>query len=146
MINLLTRYCSLLLIMLMLSLAACTARERRGVVGPDADPGAVPDLTGEYAVNGFDPLNTEYGGRLTITPGETPDTYTLQWIVTGSLQTGTGRVEGNQLLVEWQAVDSTVPVRGTATYTITVNGELYGTRTVVGSEQPGTETAFPNAD
>jgi hypothetical protein len=66
--------------------------------------------------------------------------------VTGSLQTGTGRVEGNQLLVEWQAVDSTVPVRGTATYTITVNGELYGTRTVVGSEQPGTETAFPNAD
>lgn len=140
------RYSSLLLVVLTLSLSACTARERRGVVGPDADPGAVPDLTGEYAVNGFDPLNTEYGGRLTITPDDTPGTYNLQWIVTGSLQTGTGRVEGNQLLVEWRTIESTVPASGTATYTITVNGELYGTRTITGSDQTGTETAFPNAD
>lgn len=129
-------------IFLALNLAACRGK---GKVGPDAPPDDVPEIIGSYSVNGFDPLGAEYGGNLTITAGDTADTYNLQWIVTGSIQEGNGRLEGNTLHVEWTTVSSAAgQSHGTATYTITVNGELYGTRTVEGHDGEGTETAFPN--
>jgi hypothetical protein len=129
-------------ILLALGLAACRGK---GEVGPDAPPDDVPEIIGSYSVNGFDPLGAEYGGNLTITAGDTPNTYNLQWIVTGSVQEGNGRLEGNTLYVEWETVSSANrQSRGTATYTVTVNGELYGTRTVEGHSDEGTETAFPN--
>ena len=131
-----------LTIFLALGLAACRGK---GVVGPDAPPDNVPEIIGSYSVNGFDPLGAEYGGNLTITAGDTADTYHLQWIVTGSVQEGNGRLEGNTLTVEWETVPSAArQSHGTATYTVTVNGELYGTRSVEGYDGDGTETAFPN--
>jgi hypothetical protein len=133
-----------LLVSLALAVGACTARGQRSALGADADPAAVPSLTGDYAVNGVDPRGTEYGGTLSLQPGASATEYEMQWIIVGSIQQGTGTVSGNQLLVEWQALEGTTEARGTATYTITVNGELYGTRQVEGMEAEGTETAFPN--
>jgi hypothetical protein len=133
-----------LLACLALVMAACTARGQKTTLGADADPAAVPTLNGNYAVNGVDPSGTEYSGTLSIMPGASTSEYKLQWIVVGSIQEGVGTVSGNQLLVEWQALEGTTNARGTATYTITVNGELYGTRSVEGLEAEGTETAFPN--
>jgi len=72
------RYLILSILLLVLLLSACSTRERSTEMAPDADPVNVPNLLGEYAVNGFDPLGQEYGGRLTITDDDQPGTYTTQ--------------------------------------------------------------------
>ena len=139
------RYLLLSILLLLLLLSACSTRERSDEMAPDADPGNVPNLVGDFAVNGFDPLGQEYGGRLTITAGDQSDTYKMQWIVVGSIQEGVGILKDNQLHVEWQSVESsTSQSRGTATFTVTEAGELYGTRMVEGYTKEGTEKAFPN--
>lgn len=132
-----------LMVSLIIALPAC--RNSPEDIGVDAPPDAVPEIAGSYSVNGIDPLGTDYGGNLTITPGETTDTYNLQWIVTGSIQEGNGRLNGNTLLVEWRTVASAAgQSQGQATYTVTVKGILYGTRSVNGRTSQGTETAYPN--
>lgn len=135
----------LTLFVVMVTLAACSLRERGQIRGADASPDALPALVGTYAVNGFDPLGVEYGGTLAIEPGEGPDRYRLHWIVTGSLQEGTARTVGNQLLAQWQTVAGLeIQAQGVATYTITTLGELYGQRKVFGLNGLGRENAFPN--
>lgn len=134
----------LLLVLALVVLAGCGEAEG-STRAPDAVSGSVPSLAGSYVVNGFDPLGTEYGGHLTITDGEGLNRYNLQWIITGSVQEGTASLEGNQLVVDWKTVDGlNAEAAGTARYTVTEAGELYGTRTVVGSDEIGTEEAFPN--
>ncbi len=134
-----------ILTVVIVMLAACSARERGQIKGADATPGALPPLVGTYAINGFDPLGVEYGGTLAIEAGENPDQYRLHWIVTGSLQEGTGRTVGNQLLVQWQTIAGLeIQAQGVATYTITTLGELYGQRKVFGLDGLGRENAFPN--
>ena len=129
----------------MLTLSACTMRERAQIKGTDASPDALPTIVGSYSVNGFDPLGTEYGGNLTVEPAEAADQYNLQWIITGSIQEGEGRVEGNKLIVQWRTVPSIGPgATGLTTYTITTEGELYGQRQVEGQVKLGRENAFPN--
>lgn len=49
-----------LAMLLVLVLATCSRGARGQIIGADALPGALPDLTGTYAVNGTDPLGTEY--------------------------------------------------------------------------------------
>lgn len=138
------RVATLALLLVML-LAACSSRERGEITGADADPNNLPEIIGNYAVNGFDPTGTEYGGTLAVVAGDTAGTYTLQWIVTGNLASGTGIIEGNQLIVEWQSADDRQrPTQGTAVYTITTLGEMYGERSVDGYDEPGTELLFPN--
>lgn len=135
----------LCVLIVILSLAACS--EGGGAIaGRDADPAAIPNLAGEYAVNGTDRSGNEYGGRLSIRPGDAAGHYRLQWIITESIQEGTGAVEGNRLKVEWQSApgQSTQALHGVAAYTITDKGELYGTRTVDGSARSWEEKAFPN--
>jgi hypothetical protein len=136
----------LLCLLLVASLLAGSCGEVEGSNrAPDAAPGNVPDLVGTYVVNGFDPLGTEYGGHLTITEGTGLNRYKLQWIITGSIQEGTASLDGNRLLVDWKTVDGlNQDNRGTAEYTVTEAGELYGTRKVVGADEVGTEEAFPN--
>jgi hypothetical protein len=135
---------SYLLIMLSLSLAACS-RDQNGRMGPDASVDFVPDLVGTYVVNGFDPLGTEYSGHLTIKADEQPDVYDMQWIVVGSIQEGKGVVDGNNLKVIWYSkTDIGQSSQGTALYTITVNGELYGSRQIDGYDGDGTERVYPN--
>ena len=131
-----------LILLIALSLTGC---RKKGVIqGAPADPANVPDLAGIYAVNGMDPAGENYGGTLTIKPGDAPDTYTLHWIVTGAIQEGRGRVEGNQLIGQWWTLEGVTDARGEFTYTITTLGELDGTRTVEGFEKAGWEKAFPN--
>jgi hypothetical protein len=101
-------------------------------------------IEGSYYVNGFDHQDVEYSGLLTITATDEPDSYEMQWIITGSVQGGTGRVEGNQLLVQWNAIEGYDPSSyGTATYEISPDGELRGERSVDGQDGLGTEEAFP---
>ncbi|MFZ2489274.1 MAG: hypothetical protein WAZ19_14275 [Anaerolineae bacterium] len=128
----------------MLGISGCT-RDKGVIKGQDASPDAVPTLSPSYSVNGFDPGGTEYSGNLQLRPGA-PGTYGMQWIITGSLQEGFGEVVGNQLLVRWRTVDGIdLHITGVSTYTITTEGELYGTRAVDGLQQTGTEKAFPNS-
>lgn len=129
---------------LILTLAACGRGEKQEI-GPPAPLDAVPDIVGEYAVNGFDPLGTEYSGRLSIFPGDTANTYEMHWIVVGSIQEGDGRLEGNTLTVQWRSdANMGQQSRGTATYTVSDNGVLDGVRTSEGHPKEGTETAYPN--
>jgi hypothetical protein len=135
---------SSILVIVALLLAGCSKAPK--ALAPDAQPGKLPELNGDYVVNGFDPTGIEYGGRLKISPGEMTGTYQLEWIISGDLQSGIGVVEGNQLLVSWT---STVGMgrekrQGTARFTITQAGELHGTRQIDGYAQAGTETAYPN--
>ena len=132
------------LIILLLVVSACTARNNPGDMMPDADPDNLPDLVGSYVVNGVDPLGDQYGGHLTIKAGNEPGTYHLQWIVTGGIQEGTGMVKGNQLIVEWQTIEGASPAKGTVTFKITETGQLYGTRTSDSLEGQGEEQAYPN--
>ena len=131
--------------LLIVAVSACTTRERAQIKGEDASPDALPTIVGSYSVNGFDPLGTEYGGNLTVTPGDTAGQYRLQWIITGSIQEGEGQVEGNKLIVQWRTVEGMGPgASGVTTYTVTTLGELVGTRQVEGQGKLGRENAFPN--
>lgn len=133
----------MLLLILALSVSSCNKDDL--VLGPDVNPEAVPDLSGTYIVSGSDHLNNEYGGHLTISAGENPGEYEFQWILIESVQTGSGVVDGNQITIQWESIDaSTEFYAGTVTYTITVDGALYGTRTVEGQEVVGEEIAYPN--
>lgn len=134
----------LLFLTLTIFLAAC-ARRVGGPLAEDAPPDQVPNILGEYAINGFDPQGNEYGGRLAITQAE-EGPYTLQWIISDSLQEGIGSLNGNQLNVTWRTVEGfLVQLTGTATYTVTIEGELYGVKTVDGETGEGTEVAYPNS-
>ena len=131
------------LLVLALALVGCSRGE--GQLGPDAPPEAVPDLVGTYVVNGTDYLGNDYGGHLTISAGEMPGEYQLQWILVESVQAGTGVLNGNQLQAHWYSLDtSSEPYQGEVLYTITVDRQLYGKRTVEGRPGEGLETAYPN--
>ena len=66
-------------------------------------------------------------------------------MVSGDIQEGVGTLEGNQLTFTWQSIEGTdQSLTGYGTYTVTVNGELYGERYVDGVDEPGTESAYPN--
>ena len=135
----------LLWILLVLALALTGCSDDEGQVGPDAPPDQVPDLVGTYVVNGTDHNGNDYGGHLTITAGASSGEYQLQWILVESVQSGIGILTGNQLKAEWHSIDpSTQPYQGEVIYTVTVEGELYGVRTVDGRPGEGLETAYPN--
>ncbi len=116
---------------------------------PQQGTDSTEHLEGTYYVNGTDSRDIEYGGRLEITPGNQPDRYAMQWIVTGSVQVGTGVRDGNLLEAEWSTVEGLVTQEGvdrsfgTVTYTITSDGTLNGIRRTAGLTETGTEEAFP---
>lgn len=133
----------LIFILATLLLTGCT-RNTPGPLTAPADPAALPNITGDYAINGTDPTGAEYGGTLHIEKDDT-GAYRLYWIVTGSLQSGSGYIEGNRLLVSWQTYgNATGDIRGTAIYTITQTGQLDGIRTIEGNPNQGIEIAYPN--
>jgi hypothetical protein len=137
-------FIKIFLLLILILTSACTPRGN-GSLAPDAPLDAVPSLEGDYVVNGFDPLGTEYSGVLTIFATDKPGEYTMQWVIVGSIQEGKGKLDGNTLRVEWESLDEVGGgMHGTSTYTVTVAGELYGTRTVDGQTEKGTETAYPN--
>ena len=133
----------ILLLLIVLTLSACGRKP--AVLGADAPVDNVPDIVATYALNALDPAGEQYGGTLVSVEGDKPNEYKLQWLVSGGIHEGTGTLEGNQLTVIWHSyLETDDPISGTANYTVTVNGELYGTRSIDGLETPGTETAYPN--
>ncbi|MDP1548210.1 MAG: hypothetical protein Q8L87_19525 [Anaerolineales bacterium] len=134
---------SITLLLLAISLSAC--RGDPAELGVDASTTNVPSIIGEYALNAYDPTGEEYGGSLFITAGDAPNEYKLTWLVSGGIHEGAGILEGNQLTFTWESITETdLNLAGEGAYTVTVNGELYGTRSINGVEEPGTEAAYPN--
>ncbi len=126
-----------------LLLSACAGmRNKPGPLAEPADPNALPNIVGDFAVNGTDLTDSDYGGTLHIEPGIAPHTYLLTWLLTESIQEGEGHIEGNQLVATWRTRDG--KVSGTVTYTITSAGQLIGTRTIDGIEGSYQETCYPN--
>ncbi len=135
---------SSLILLLAISLSAC-ARNKPAPLSADAPADNVPNIVGSYAVNATDPAGEQYGGTLTITEGESPNEYKFQWLISGGIQEGEGALEGNHLTFTWSSLAGTdQTVSGSGEYTITVNGELYGTRFIDGLDTPGIETIYPN--
>lgn len=115
-----------------------------GACLPGAQLQQGPGIVGTYVVNGLDPNGTEYTGRVAITEGAGPGDVSIEWIITGAILHGEGRVEKDTLSVTWETVSSPRgPSSGTAEYQILSDGRLVGTRTVDGFDRSGTETIFP---
>lgn len=119
-----------------LVLIAGCAFPQEGTDTPDA-------IGGTYFLNGVEDTGTEYGGQFIITATERPDEYDLQWIVTGSVQVGTGMFDGRTLTGDWTTVEGAGNARGTAEYELRDDGSLIGERLVEGRAGPNTEEAFP---
>ncbi len=128
---------------LLFAVSACRSKVS---LAPDADPAHVPSLGGDYLLKGEDPYEQgKYGGRMVIEPGPEPGTYRLTWLIREAFLQGEGRIEGNQLIVTWRtAPGSARPMQGTAKYTITQAGQLYGHRWIEGLEQPAYEEIYPD--
>ena len=134
---------SILFLLLAISLTAC--RGDPAELGMDASADNLPNIIGSYALNATDPTGEEYGGTLTITEGDQPNEYKFQWLISGGIQQGIGSLEGNKLTFTWNSLAGTdQDISGVGEYTITVDGQLYGTRTIDGLDSPGIETAYPN--
>ena len=104
-----------------------------------------PGIAGTYVVNGFDPSEVEYSGTVTIVERSDGD-YDIEWIVTGTIQRGTGTLVNDRFTVDWVTVTSPRgESSGTADYIVGDDGVLRGTRTVDGVDEPGTEEIFPDA-
>lgn len=103
----------------------------------DADP-----FTGRWLINGVDARGVEYSGSLVIAVED--GGYSLQWIVTGSIRSGTGRRDEGTLSAEWMADESIGPAgRGRAVYVLQPEGTLHGTLTEIGVDGVGTEDGSP---
>ncbi len=104
-------------------------------------------IIGTYTVNGTDAVGIEYSGTVVIDATDEADLYAVQWIITGSIQEGVGRLTGDRLEVTWRSV--TEPrdggSSGTAVYTVQSDGDLVGTRTIDGVDGVGTEEIFQEA-
>jgi hypothetical protein len=133
-IRITTRAPITLALLLVLAFASCAFPEE----------GSDGSLDGSYYLNGVDRDGVEYSGTLVIDMTDDPDVYQLQWIVTGSIQTGTGTVDGESLMIEWNAMEGfDAASHGTGRYDISPEGDLSGERTVAGQEGVATEEAFP---
>ena len=135
-----------LALLLALTITSCAMhRPDPAPLGADAPVDNVPSIIGSFALNANDPTGERYGGTLTIFPGDTPNEYKMQWLVSGGIQEGIGSLAGNQLTFTWHSTSGTdQDASGEGVYTVTVNGELYGTRSIDGVEKPGIESAYPN--
>lgn len=111
-----------------------------GLPGDTLDDG--DGIVGTYVVNGVDPSGTDYSGTVTIRPAG--DEYVVQWLVTGSIQDGTGRLVGDRFVVEWETVtDARGYSAGSAEYVVGDDGVLRGERRIDGVDDVGTEEIFP---
>jgi hypothetical protein len=133
------------ILFLLIAILLTSCRGDPAPLGADAPADNVPGIIGSFALNATDGSGEGYGGTLSIFAGDAPNEYKMQWLVSGDIQEGTGVLEGNQLTFTWNSVDGTdQTLTGHGSYTVTVNGELYGLRYLNGVEEPGQEAAYPN--
>jgi len=98
-------------------------------------------FVGRWLVNGVDPFGVEYSGSLSITA--VADGYTLDWIITGALVSGSGRRDGNLLSAEWTRTVAQDTIVGNATYRIDTDGNIVGDVRVADLDDVGTEKGEP---
>lgn len=133
------------ILFLLLALLLTSCRGDPAPLGADAPADNVPSIIGSFALNATDGSGEDYGGTLSIFAGDAPNEYKMQWLVSGDIQEGTGVLEGNQLTFTWNSITETDQhLSGYGSYTVTVNGELYGLRYIDGVDEPGQEAAYPN--
>ena len=133
------------IVFLLLALLLTACRGDPAPLGTDAPADNVPSILGSFALNATDCSGEHYGGTLSIFAGDAPNEYKMQWLVSGDIQEGTGVLDGNQLTFTWNSITETDQfLSGYGSYTVTVNGELYGERFIDGVETPGLEAAYPN--
>jgi hypothetical protein len=100
-----------------------------------------PGVAGVYVLNGIDSTGEEYSGTVRITGG--PDALTIQWIVTGGFQEGSGVLVGDRIDAEWHTIsDPGGATSGTASYVVAEDGSMAGTRLVDGLDDVATEHLF----
>lgn len=122
-------------VVLLLILSACSV--------PGSQVSRGDGLDGTYVVNGVDPVGIEYSGTVIIDEGD-DGTVTMEWLITGAILEGSGRLDGDTLEIDWTTVeDPRGEASGTATYTVEDDGRLTGTRTIDGVDGTGTEEIFP---
>jgi hypothetical protein len=122
-------------VLLVFLLAACS------VPGSQVSQGE--GLNGVYVVNGIDPVGIEYSGSVIIDEADSGE-ISFQWLVTGAILEGKGRLTGDQLEVDWTTVGGPRgDASGTASYTVEDDGRLVGIRTIDGVDGEGTEEIFP---
>lgn len=103
----------------------------------DGDP-----WTGRWLINGQSAQDTEYSGSLTIRQATIG--YDLQWLVTGDISLGEGRLVGSRLEATWRSTSTIAEeATGAANFTIDSDGNLHGTRTIDGVDGVGTEEGEP---
>ncbi|MBT8164837.1 MAG: hypothetical protein HKO63_10440 [Acidimicrobiia bacterium] len=103
----------------------------------DGDP-----WTGRWLINGQSAQDTEYSGSLTIR--RTSNGYDLQWLVTGDIALGEGRVVGSRLEASWRSTSAiSGEATGSAVYTVDADGSIIGSRTIDGVDGEGTEEGEP---
>jgi hypothetical protein len=103
----------------------------------DGDP-----WTGRWLINGQSAQDTEYSGSLTIRRAAIG--YELQWLVTGDISLGEGRLVAGRLEVTWRSTSTIAEeATGRASYLIDARGGLQGTRTIDGVDGVGTEAGEP---
>ena len=78
---------------LIVGLAACSATKGK-ITGHDADPAAVPDLAGEYAVNGTDGRAANMAAGCRSGPATRPDTTGCSGSSTKASRRGPARWRG----------------------------------------------------
>lgn len=111
---------------------------------PGAKLSQGPGILGTYVVNGVDPLGTEYTGRVSITRGPNSGEVEVEWVITGAILHGEGRLQGDRLTLDWETVTSPRgSSTGNAEYEVRDDGALVGTRTVDGTDGVGAETILP---
>ena len=106
---------------------------------PNPEPivDASDPFVGRWLVNGVDSFGAEYSGSLTIQKDGDP--YRLDWIITGSIVSGTGTVTDGVLSAEWESNADGRQAVGTAEYSVDAD-MLVGTVRADGVEGAGTET------
>ena len=103
----------------------------------DGDP-----WTGRWLINGVSAQDTEYSGSLTVRPS--PTGYELQWLVTGDIALGEGRLVGSRLEAVWHSTSAIGgEATGTASYVMDGDGALTGTRNIDGVTGAGREEGEP---
>ncbi|MDH3540065.1 MAG: hypothetical protein OEP52_08730 [Acidimicrobiia bacterium] len=103
----------------------------------DGDP-----WTGRWLINGQSAQDTEYSGSLTIRRATIG--YELQWLVTGDISLGEGKLVDGRLEATWKSTSTiAAEATGTAVYVIDEGGGLRGTRTIDGVDGVGTEEGEP---
>lgn len=95
------------------------AQESNPRISRESRPAAAYNIAGNYTVSGRNPDGSGYSG--TVTLSLQGDAYQVLWTIAGQQYSGTGRLDGRVLTVDWQGDSNPV------IYVVMPDGSLHGT-------------------